>query len=432
MLIIKRIFNSDLLTINAEQTLSVNRPYFTIYGWFLLITYPGFYYYNQFFAVSEGTEFINLRLFIGFLGVLLITRKWHLTLWRKYEFFVWNFTLFISLPFFFMFLLLNNHDSNIWQINGLFSLIILSVFTKPLGFFLFFIFGFISAYAVTAFIDPSFIYPEHLNPVLQTYAAMALYFAIYSQRKKIIEKDKRVTLQSSAATIAHEMRTPLARVSMNSIILNKQSQAIRKELDTHGVSNDTLNSSLEEIEDIGHSLSRISKNSHNLINILLRNLKEDFQDIKITTLSAQKVITDIKDEYVLQPEEQEKLHISIQEDFMLKGNPDLLKHIFFNLLKNSLYFIHASDKGEIYISAQSEDHHNLIIFKDTGPGIPNTQLPHLFKPFHSKRPHGTGLGLSFCKKAMKSMGGDITVDSTLGEHTTFTLSFPKIKENMIV
>ena len=70
----------------------------------------------------------------------------------------------------------------------------------------------------------------------------------------------------------------------------------------------------------------------------------------------------------------------------------------------------------------------LLSVRDTGRGIADADRPHIFEPFFSTKPgsEGTGLGLASCYGIIKQHGGHITVDSTLGAGTTFTLYFPRI------
>ncbi|HEX2483300.1 MAG TPA: ATP-binding protein, partial [Methylomirabilota bacterium] len=61
---------------------------------------------------------------------------------------------------------------------------------------------------------------------------------------------------------------------------------------------------------------------------------------------------------------------------------------------------------------------------DTGPGIPAADLPHLFEPFYTTKPSGTGLGLAVSYGIVQDHLGTIDVQSTPGEGATFILSFP--------
>jgi signal transduction histidine kinase len=112
----------------------------------------------------------------------------------------------------------------------------------------------------------------------------------------------------------------------------------------------------------------------------------------------------------------------------------MMTHILFNLLKNALYYIEASGKGDIHIWLENDEGKNTLHFKDTGPGISATLLPSIFERFFSRRKHGTGMGLAFCKSVMQEIRGDIQCRSKEGEYTEFVLTFPtllntKLKED---
>ena len=64
---------------------------------------------------------------------------------------------------------------------------------------------------------------------------------------------------------------------------------------------------------------------------------------------------------------------------------------------------------------------------DTGPGIPPAHLPHLFEPFYTTKPSGTGLGLAVSYGIVQNHLGTIDVHSVAGQGATFTLSFPVLE-----
>ena len=65
-----------------------------------------------------------------------------------------------------------------------------------------------------------------------------------------------------------------------------------------------------------------------------------------------------------------------------------------------------------------------IIVADEGKGIAPEHLPNIFRPFFTTKGHGTGLGLSLARRMVESHGGTISVDSTLGRGTQFTVLLP--------
>jgi signal transduction histidine kinase len=106
---------------------------------------------------------------------------------------------------------------------------------------------------------------------------------------------------------------------------------------------------------------------------------------------------------------------------------DRLHQILMNLLSNAIKFTEA---GTITISTRCRDGEVVISVTDTGIGIPADQLALVFEEFHqvdsgsTRHYSGTGLGLSISRHFAQLLGGDITVQSTVGVGSTFTLTIP--------
>jgi two-component system NtrC family sensor kinase len=79
------------------------------------------------------------------------------------------------------------------------------------------------------------------------------------------------------------------------------------------------------------------------------------------------------------------------------------------------------------ISSRVEDQNVVIDVADTGHGIPKSVMARMFEPFFTTKPvgKGTGLGLSICYGIIKKLGGNLTVDSTVGLGTTFHVTIPR-------
>lgn len=106
-----------------------------------------------------------------------------------------------------------------------------------------------------------------------------------------------------------------------------------------------------------------------------------------------------------------------------------LRQILSNLLSNAVKF---TDSGRVEVSAQPLGSMVQISVADTGPGIPPEAKEVIFEPFRqldgsTTRLHeGAGLGLAICQKLTRLLGGRITVQSTLGEGSTFRLLLPRL------
>jgi signal transduction histidine kinase len=99
-----------------------------------------------------------------------------------------------------------------------------------------------------------------------------------------------------------------------------------------------------------------------------------------------------------------------------------VRRVLDNLVVNALEAM--PEGGNLAVSAEMVGSEAIIKVSDTGVGIPEAELPKLFKAFHTMKPKGLGLGLAFCRRAVEAHGGSITVESKVGEGTTFTVTLP--------
>jgi two-component system NtrC family sensor kinase len=123
-------------------------------------------------------------------------------------------------------------------------------------------------------------------------------------------------------------------------------------------------------------------------------------------------------------------HIAVERDLAANlpsalGASDELEQVFINLVLNAVDAM--PEGGTLCVSSRlTEDGRLAVAFSDTGHGIPADHLDHIFEPFFSTREEGTGLGLTVSHSVVEHHGGEITVQSTMGEGTTFTVLLPMV------
>lgn len=103
-------------------------------------------------------------------------------------------------------------------------------------------------------------------------------------------------------------------------------------------------------------------------------------------------------------------------------NAKEIKQLILNLSRNAMEAM--AEKGQLTLETRMTDQGGLLVVSDTGPGIPPGQREKLFEPFFTTKAKGTGLGLALCLSIVERHGGKITVDSTEGQGTSFTVLFP--------
>ena len=117
------------------------------------------------------------------------------------------------------------------------------------------------------------------------------------------------------------------------------------------------------------------------------------------------------------------------ESAPIRGIPQLISAILFNLTDNAVKYNHTG--GSVLLHVEDQEKAVLLTVSDTGIGIPADQQERIFERFyrvdksHSKEVGGTGLGLSIVKHAALILGAAVTLESSVGKGTTVTVSFPK-------
>jgi DNA-binding response OmpR family regulator/anti-sigma regulatory factor (Ser/Thr protein kinase) len=214
--------------------------------------------------------------------------------------------------------------------------------------------------------------------------------------------------------ISHEFRTPL------SLIITPLEKIIGKEVEGN----------------IKQQLVLVQRNARrllNLVNQLLDFRKMEVQEIKLYT-SEGDIVAFIQDLTTSFSDLSEKkqihldFHSSIKELTMLY-DPDKIEKIIFNLLSNAFKF--TPEQGNISVDLQLQEGSRLaIMVKDTGIGIPVAQQERIFERFFqhdipgSMVNQGSGIGLSITREFVKLHGGTISVDSTPGVGSCFTIMLP--------
>jgi signal transduction histidine kinase len=123
-----------------------------------------------------------------------------------------------------------------------------------------------------------------------------------------------------------------------------------------------------------------------------------------------------------------KVEIEIPDDLPeLEADPDKMKQVILNLLSNAIKYNRS--EGTVTLRANASDEKMKLIVQDTGYGIPEEAMKHLFKKFFrvhetEDKVAGTGLGLSISKQIVQGHRGSIEVKSKSGEGTSFIIHLP--------
>jgi len=233
------------------------------------------------------------------------------------------------------------------------------------------------------------------------------------QKKQLDESNRLKT--SFLSNMSHELRTPLNSVIALSGVLNRR---------LSGKVSEEEYSYLDVIERNGKQLLL-------LINDILdlSRIEAGREEVEINRFNVRELINEVVE--LINPQVNQK-NISLH---YLQGNDlapiksDYLKcrHILQNIVANAVKF---TEEGGVEIIAEETAESIRITVSDTGIGIDQEQIPHIFDEFrqadgsNSRRYGGTGLGLAIAKKYAEMLGGNIDVESIRGKGSKFTLNLP--------
>jgi PAS domain S-box-containing protein len=119
----------------------------------------------------------------------------------------------------------------------------------------------------------------------------------------------------------------------------------------------------------------------------------------------------------------------VQPLYYVYADPDRVREVITNLFDNAVKY---TDSGKITIGLTGDEKIVQFYIKDTGPGIPKDDIPHLFQKFYrvdnsaTRTIGGTGLGLFICKKIIELYSGRIWADSLQGQGSTFYINLPRL------
>ncbi|HEX9309528.1 MAG TPA: PAS domain-containing sensor histidine kinase, partial [Gemmatimonadaceae bacterium] len=247
-----------------------------------------------------------------------------------------------------------------------------------------------------------------------------LGIAVDIEERKRAEEEAWAASQAKSeflASMSHELRTPLNAIGGYAELL---AMGVRGSLNA------------EQAQDIAR-IRRSQQHLLTLINDVLNFAKVDAgqTEYRLTAVPVDEALRDT--ETMIAPQILAKgLRYSYKggdKTASVLADPEKLQQIVLNLLGNAVKFTDAG--GSITLSAKPAGNCIEISVADTGAGIPPQKLERIFDPFvqaerRLNQPvQGVGLGLAISRDLAQAMGGEITVASTVGKGSTFTLSLPR-------
>ena len=216
------------------------------------------------------------------------------------------------------------------------------------------------------------------------------------------------------ANMSHELRTPL-----NSILGYAQILLRRRE------PSDDVGAKLQTILDSGEHLLEMTNEV-----LDLSRIESKKASVTLRSLELPKFIAGIVDEFQIQAADRQLRFIhEIQGELppWIETDPLRLRQVLYNLLGNAVKF---TSQGEIAFRVYVTSERLRFEVKDTGKGIPQEDLPSIFKPFYQSSNNqligqGVGLGLHISKQLVEFLGGQISIETELGHGSTFSFEISR-------
>jgi PAS domain S-box-containing protein len=222
------------------------------------------------------------------------------------------------------------------------------------------------------------------------------------------------------AVMSHELRTPLNAISGYTDLL---------ELGIQGPVTDAQRESLSRIQFSGKHLLGLINDVLNYAKLETGSVRYDITDVNVAELFSEV-------ESLVSPQVRAAgltlIRTDVAPDLTVRADAEKVRQILLNLMSNAVKFTARDRTGLIELLCTTDEKHVLLQVRDTGIGIPPEKLETIFEPFVQVRgdltrtAEGTGLGLAISRDLARGIGGELEVESTPGEGSTFTLTLRRI------
>ncbi|MCW3490579.1 ATP-binding protein [Dethiobacter alkaliphilus] len=221
------------------------------------------------------------------------------------------------------------------------------------------------------------------------------------------------------ATMTHELRTPLTSiVAFCELLLDE----------IPGPINEEQQENLLDIKTSAQQLMLLINDILDMAKFEAGHLRLDKENVDLNDVfrAVRRTMSSIAYQNGV------RLDVSAVDLPLVYGDPERLRQMLSNLIANAVK--HSKEGGYVHIYAKADNEFAAISVEDNGDGIPPELMPHIFEKFRQgedslkRRRSGTGLGLALVKTLAELQDGNISVNSEVGEGTTFTIRIPFAKQ----
>ncbi|NOY78653.1 MAG: GAF domain-containing protein [Calditrichaeota bacterium] len=238
------------------------------------------------------------------------------------------------------------------------------------------------------------------------YKERKAYQELQKTQEQLIQAEKLSTIGKLSAAIAHEIRNPLGAI-LNSI------GVLRRDVPFEGVHEELIQIVLEETDRIKQIIDEFL--------IFARPRKPSLQYVNLKK--------EIRNETAIIKKNGElfkKIHfrISCSDNIFVRVDPHQIREVFENVFMNAAQAMNDGGNISLSVLPSRSLQKVTIIISDTGSGIPQKIIDHVFEPFFSTKNNGTGLGLPIVKRIVEDHSGTIDIKSVSGKGTQVIITLP--------
>jgi two-component system, sporulation sensor kinase E len=233
--------------------------------------------------------------------------------------------------------------------------------------------------------------------------------------QQTIESERLNALTLLAAGVAHEIGNPLNSLHIHLQLMERKAQGLDHDAKAElQQSIDVARSEVRRLDSIVTQFLRAVRPSHPRLHP---------ENVNTIVEEAVRFFT---------PEVQDRNMVVEQElraDLpLLQLDREQMKQAFYNVIKNSLEAMRRH--GTLRIRTDLDDTYVMVSFIDTGGGMSAENLSHVFEPYFTTKPSGTGLGLLIVRRIVREHGGELSIESSQGKGLTLTIRLPYVDKRI--
>ena len=245
--------------------------------------------------------------------------------------------------------------------------------------------------------------------------------ALKQSEARLIDADRLASLGTLAAGVAHEINNPLSYVLLNLDL-------VLRELDARALGADAVVPCSDLVTRLREARRGVDR-----VRVIVQDLKA-FSRVdteRRVPVDVRRVLDETLEVAANEIRHRARLTREFADVPPALANASRLGQVFLNLLLNAVQAIAEGDveHNQITVSISAGEGGRVVVaVRDTGAGIPEDILTRVFEPFFTTKPSGfgTGLGLSICHGIVTALGGEITVESRVGDGSVFRVILPGV------